>query len=344
MLSIILLSSLALTAAPAASAASPNSQTDRIYVLNNNMENRHCTYRWKWLLKSVKNKRVYYPDVITLQQVRNQEDLEVVKDLLQSRWGVEYDGEIAHDIPLTSKNRENFDLTDDCVEGAGSKGVQTNAVLWRVDRFERRGSKTTWDSDGTIKNKSTGAWSGCRNLAEDFPSQLRARNVAVALRDTVAKENLVVASVHWPKKQSSGDTYYDKFKAHPCVTENMREADEALDRLIDRNHFATKTTRIIAGDMNAKTSIDDWWKYATKTLKYTDPIAAVCGQTDGDDPTKCSGTGDGRNTKHRTTAKNRIDYILLKHGSSTGKATTIDQPGSGKLYSNHRAVWAPVKY
>lgn len=351
----MLLSGLTVVAAPGTLAASVNGDEARVFVLNNNIENRKCKFRWVRLLEAIDADKKNYPDILILQQVGGTTDLEAIKKKLKTRWGVSYEGELS--LPdAGNATMKCADKEKEKEKGTAHLRVQANAVLWNPNRFSKV-AKTTWHSDARVFEG--GAWSGCQNLAPAIPrvftklkasdakKQRRTTNVAVALADRRnAGKYVVAASVHWPREPKKGEVFWEKYQAHPCAKENMREANAALERLKDENSGLNdaNTLMIVGGDMNARTSVDGWWNYARSTLGYTDPIADRCGQTQGSDPKKCAGTGEGRNVKERTTAKLRIDYLLVKNGTPTKNAETVDQPKSGKLYSNHRAVWAPIRY
>lgn len=360
-LALVLLT-LGLTIAPTVTAAEAKQQPDGFYVVNNNIENRSCDYRWVTLLEILKKDYTQYPDVLTLQQVAGTSDLEIVKKKLENKWGITYDGVLSRSVAGSAD-----------MGCAKTKGAQSNAVLWRTDRFkpvDGANSVIRWHSDGQmLLDDKKDRWSGCTDLAvnEVFKNQKRARNVAVALKDLQRPNtHVVVASVHWPLEPKGafmkieGSITDRDYKAHPCAKENMQEAHDNLTALITTNNLAAKTTKVIGGDMNANTSIDGWWKRATQGLGYIDPIAQKkCSQTSPADYVRCSGdpkrSGAENNTRanrvnrnlaHRTTAVNRIDYVLIQHGTTTTESGTVPQPldPGQKLYSNHRAVLAAVIY
>jgi len=354
-LSLVLLSGLALASANGASGATVNPQTDRIFVLNNNIENRAvkalagdsnaCDFDFALLLRKSKS-LTYFPDIFTVQQVTNQADLNNLIAVLKESWGVDYAGAIATPNPDPST-----DLYPGENKGCKSqKHFQSNAVLWRSDRFTKLG-QTTWLSDAALTKK------GCANLADTYPEQARTKNIAVALTDRKAKRSVVAASIHWPLQPREGRRYYGKFDAHKCAQENMREADEAVEGLARKHAGGAKVTKIVAGDTNARTDKGDpdektaskrtWWGWAT-AQGYKDPIARVCGQTKAEDLDSCRA-----GKKHITTfnsatkkkGKNRIDFILIKDGDTTeAGALTIDQPEGTQPYSGHMAIRATVKY
>src|SRR5690606_4101124 len=103
---------------------------------------------------------------------------------------------------------------------------QTNAVLWRADRFDWLQNETwTWMSDARVGSESA----SCSNLAATgaIPAQIRTKNVAVPLWDKVAKKNVVVASIHWAREpkdtedpENEPEQFFGEFFAHGCAKEN----------------------------------------------------------------------------------------------------------------------------
>lgn len=351
---LILLAGVTSATAPTASGAGVNDDTTRFFVLNNNIENRRCdTYDFQYLLDEVKKSSVY-PDIMTLQQVAGQAELDAIKTQLQNTWGVAYEGEVS----FTESAKDS--VLPSCTK---TKSHQANAVLWRTARFElatpqdRGASTKRWNADGAINGGST-----CQNVPETIngvaTNSKRSINLGVALRDRKVNKVIVAASVHWPKHPDSDEALNGLLDARRCLKSNMKEADTNLKNLIgDVNANASKTPMVIGGDMNAKTSINSWWEYATKKdggLGYTDPIAVNCEAEKMPDYPACSGSSaagsdDNRallNSEHRTTQVNRIDYIFIKNASTTDKGSTIKQPTdkSRLLYSNHRAMRGTVKY
>lgn len=193
------------------------------------------------------------------------------------------------------------------------KRQQTNAVIYRTDLFTIEDS-TRWYSDAPDNwDAGTGA---CRNL-DDPPrgqSQDRVENVAVRLNDRVAHQDVTVASVHWPTNTWHGPL---------CADENIREANDAVDRL-------GGTMKIVAGDMNTSKGTQGWWNDAID-FGFRDPIAETCPSSGCPDSTSTNGD-------------RRIDFMLVKGGHGFSGARTITESMTGGKYSDHRALTAYVKY
>jgi hypothetical protein len=337
LLSVALLSVVSVGSATAASAPELNRQTDRIYVMNNNIENRSgCNGNYNNLLNQAKSAG-YYPDLFIVQQVRDQAGMnELIKDL-RSSWGVEYQGAIAVGSP-TSENGMYPEDSGPCLV---KKRFQTNAVLWRKDRFSQLGKSKTWHSDASINGGK------CANLATVDPKQARTINVGVALKDKVANRTVVAASIHWPTNDKDR-----KRDAHACARENFSEANTAVDNLADLYGSGPEAMRVIGGDMNAATSVDTdlkddrtWWDKAIDRAGYIDPIANLCGQKSGSDVGRDACKPHGTLETDKGIYQKRIDFILIEHGKTTkAGASTISEAAAGGKYSTHLAVRATAKY
>jgi hypothetical protein len=218
-------------------------------------------------------------------------------------------------------------MTDACSRGAGEGAQalqvtgtqqplvcgagQTNAVVYRSDRltFEQA---TTWRSDAPANpDKGTGP---CRNLTPTKTSQDRVHNIAVRLHDTIAREDVTIASIHWATGRWHGPD---------CAAENVKEANQAVDRL-------DGTLKIIGGDTNATTGAKNWWNKA-RDYRYRDPIAEKCG-------------GRVCSPADNTTTNHRIDFLLIKSGHRFTNTATVNETMTGGKSSDHRAVTSYVKY
>jgi hypothetical protein len=285
------------------SAVVVNTSADYLVVYNNNIENMAgCGGTdWNKLFKYVKAQSKS-PDIFTIQQISNQTQL----NALVTRMTNELPGTYGAVIAIKSPGSMGYD--DGC---AAKKDQQTNAVIFRTDRFTQE-DVTTWRSDAPDNwNKGTG---GCKNLDDTPTSQDRVQNVAVRLYDKVAKQRVTVASIHWPTNTWHGPL---------CAAENMKEANSAVDSL-------GGTLKIVAGDANTTKGTKGWWNDA-RDLGFRDPIAETCPSSGCPDSTSTSGT-------------HRIDYMLVKSGHGFGSARTINESSTGGKYSDHRALRANVYY
>lgn len=297
----------------AQAAGSVNTAPDHLVVYNDNIENMlptSCDVNFNALFNYIKA-QPKSPDVFTVQQISNQTQLNALLKRMTDELPGTYDGEIAIENPGVI----NVSYNDDrCLR---LKRQQTNAVIYRTDRFTLE-DRTDWRSDAPDNWKAgTG---GCKNL-DDPPagqSQDRVQNVAVRLHDRIADQDVTVASVHWPTS---------RWNSQLCTAENMKEANDAVDRL-------GGTLKIVSGDMNAKKGVQGWWSDALD-LGFRDPIFETCPSSGCPDSTSSNG--------HQ-----RIDYMLVKsgHGFSGAKTITEAMAGlsGGQKYSDHRALTASVKY
>lgn len=292
-----------------AQAGVVNSSPDHLVVWNDNIENMvptTCGLDFNALFTYIKA-QPKSPDVFTVQQISNITQLNALTKRMTDELPGTYRGAIAIEQPGVI----NVSYTGECTR---PKRQQTNAVIYRTDRFTLEAT-TRWRSDAP-DNWSAGT-GGCKNL-DDPPagqSQDRVENVAVRLHDRVADQDVTVASVHWPT---------DRWNSHKCTAENIREADDAVDRL-------GGTLKIVAGDMNATKGVGGWWNDAID-LGFRDPIAETCPAGGCPDSTSTNG--------HQ-----RIDFMLVKSGHGfSGARTVTEAMTGGRKYSDHRAVTAYVKY
>ncbi|CAM3566647.1 hypothetical protein [Stackebrandtia soli] len=284
-------------------SADVNTSPSQLVVYNNNIENmvpQSCYgTNWNLLVTYIKN-QPKSPDIFTVQQISNITQLNALTKRLSDELPGTYAGKIAIENP------GSMGYTSTCGK---LKNQQTNAVIYRSDRFTYEAA-TRWRSDAP-ENK-TGP---CRNLEPTKTSQDRVHNIAVRLHDNIAKKDVSVASIHWATNTWNGPD---------CADENMKEADDAFDRL-------GGSLKILGGDTNATTGKKDWWRDA-RGYGFRDPIAEKCGG------------GPSCPDEHNTTTNSRIDFLLVKQGHGFSNVATITQTMAGGKYSEHRAVTAYVKY
>lgn len=284
-----------------------NSSPDHLVVYNDNLENllpAACGNDFTKLFDHIKGQR-RSPDIFVVQQISNTGQLNALIKRMNELPGT-YAGVIAIDQPGVI----NVDYTGRCSK---PKRQQTNAVIYRTDRFTYEAA-TRWRSDAPDNwAKGTG---GCKNL-DDPPrgqSQDRVENVAVRLHDRVARQDVTVASIHWPTSTWHGPD---------CADENIEEANDAVDRL-------GGTLKIVAGDANTTKGSRGWWNDAID-LGFRDPIAETCPSGGCPDSTSTFGT-------------RRIDFLLVKGGHGFTGSKTITESMTGGKYSDHRALTANVRY
>ncbi|MEH1099535.1 hypothetical protein [Micromonospora sp. CPCC 205561] len=302
---VLTTAAVGLTGATAAQAA-VNTSPSHLVVYNNNIENwlpASCAegFIWDRLITYLKG-RPLSPDIFTVQQVSNQTQL----NALTRRLSDELPGTYAGQIAIASPGSMGY--TSTCGK---MKNQQTNAVVYRSDRFTYEAA-TRWRSDAP-ENYDAGT-GGCQNLEPTRSSQDRVHNIAVRLHDNVANQDVSVASIHWPT---------NTWHAPKCADENMREADEALDRL-------GGDLKIFGGDANAEPDDAGWWNDA-KSYGFRDPIAEKCGSRN------CSSAYDTLNSR-------RIDFLLVKSGNGFSNVATVTPSMAGGEYSDHLAVTAYVNY
>ena len=223
---------------------------DHLVVYNNNIENmlpKDCYGDDFELLISYITEQPESPDIFTVQQISNTEQLNAFTKRLSDELPGEYAGEIAIGDP------GSMGYTSRCGK---LKNQQTNAVIYRSDRLALQ-DDTRWRSDAPDDGGP------CRNLKPTKTSQDRVHNIAVRLKDTVAGKTVSVASIHWPTGTWDGPD---------CAAENMAETRDAFQRL-------GGDLQIFGGDANTKHGTKGWWEDAVD-YGFTDPIAELCGGPD----------------------------------------------------------------
>lgn len=299
------LAAATLTGTQAAQAA-VNPSPDHLVVWDNNIENmlpESCAdgYLFDRLIAYIK-KQAESPDIFAVQQISNAEQLTAFTTRLSNELPGTYGGKIAIAQP------GSMGYTSTCGK---MKNQQTNAVIYRTDRLTYQ-QITTWRSDAPEDyDAGTG---GCQNLTPTRSSQDRVENVAVRLHDTVANQDVSVASIHWPTGTWHGPD---------CAAENMKEAHEAMGRL-------GGDLQIVTGDANTTTGTMNWWQNAMD-LGYRDPMAEKCG-------------GRVCSPDYNTTENHRIDFMLVRSGHGFSNVATVTDAMAGGPYSDHRALTAYVKY
>lgn len=288
-----------------AAQADVNNSPDHLVVYDNNIENMvpaSCYGEDFDLFLTHLEEQPESPDIFTVQQISNAAQL----DTLTARLSDELPGTYAGRIAIADPGSMGY--TSPCGK---LKNQQTNAVIYRSDRLTFQ-QATTWRSDAPADpEEGTGS---CRNLTPTESSQDRVENIAIRLHDTLAGEDVSVASIHWPTGTWHGPD---------CAAENMKEANEAFDRL-------GGTLKILGGDTNATTGSENWWENA-RGYGFRDPIAEKCG-------------GRVCPPEYNTTTNHRIDFVLAKSGNGFSNVATVTEEMTGGRYSGHRAVTAHVNY
>ena len=286
-------------------AGAVNTSPDYLVVYDNNIENMlpvSCNGGdWNRLFDYIEAQS-QSPDIFTTQQISNSTQMNALTTRMTSELAGTYAGVIA------ISNPGSMGYTSTCGK---LKNQQTNAVIYRTDRFTYE-AVVRWRSDAPDNwDQGTG---GCRNLDDTPTSQDRVENVAIRLHDQVAGEDVSVASIHWPTS-----TWYGP----DCADENMREASAAVDNL-------GGTLKIVAGDANTTKGTQGWWNDAIAD-GFRDPIAETCPSSGCPDSTSTLGS-------------HRIDFMLVKSGHGFSGAQTISESATGGTYSDHRALRANVYY
>ncbi|HEX6682287.1 MAG TPA: hypothetical protein VF062_05805 [Candidatus Limnocylindrales bacterium] len=318
--------------APASANAQVNNDPNFVQVYVNNIENlenpgeNDCPGDWEDLIFYMKS--VETPDLFLVQQLAGPGQLNTLLDKMNNRLPGEYRGVLA--VP---------DPEDQGTRCPGEKERQTNAIIWRVGRFNFvEGSKITWQSFAKNGNPECG-----------LNNQDRSINVAAQLWDRIAERWVSVASIHWPTGNAGGPA---------CASQNAARTVEKVESIRGGLH-------IWGGDANVVSNADGEWRAWFEATNgqlggrhnYKDVAYADCAKRND-----TIGIRECLRDSHWTLGgDNRIDFLFAKRGDGTmppiGAAHTVtfDEADAaadriegsdhrGLHYSDHRAIRARVHY
>jgi len=249
------------------------------------------------------------PHVFTVQQLSGRPQANAYVDALQQATGQPYAAILADETPRA--------YTSGC---PGLKDLQTNAILFRTDRFAL--------VDGSVVQfqPKRSATDSCGD--GDKSTLSRTLAVGAKLRDLKGSNTVGVVSMHFPRDDNG------------CMKVN---ADDALDRL----EKIGGNLRIIAGDANTRDRVGggDWAPWYQRVLGrgYADPIHAAC---NGDK--SCVANNWSFESDEGT--QSRIDFVFAQRASGQApgiqNAATITYADVRKVagthptlpYSDHRAI------
>jgi hypothetical protein len=307
------------------------------------------------------------PDLFLVQQVSSQDQLDAIAAHMNEYFGKPDDPSTPRDEGVYAGRIADGD--PGYTAGAScdpAKDHQTNAVIYREDRFDVVSSMTWFPS--------TAGSTGCRPQLTE-----RTETLALKLRDTLSGRNVTVASVHWPLDGS-----------YVCALESWNSATRKLTNLA-AGSARPDDLLVIGGDFNhndfrvgphGHVSPREWFTAALArgpghhvTGYWKDVIASSC-TADGTPRKKCSVnnyTASCELTDEQECADNdgvddgmRFDFLFVKHRDRSDVAvaeeSTItwreaeaagetwvsqgNQPANASQeatrYSNHRAVRAKV--
>lgn len=318
-----------------------NNNPDFVQVYVNNVENRPkatwsaCRGDHKDLIYYMKS-REYSPDLFIVQQVANAGQLANLTDFMTEKLDGVYTGIIAIANP-------RVDIPNKC---GGHKKTQTNAVIYRIGRFDDMGVKHIWQSHADRDdNKTCGP--------DELNDQDRTRNLAVRLWDEWASRPVTVASIHWPSYARRG---------WPCAEQNVEDMEGQLTQYLGSN------SRIVGGDFNIAHGEggQGWYEQMNRdlggTYGYEDAIYNDCQERSG--PVEGC-LSDNWTFNPDNNPPRRIDFLFARgpawpsptDTTSFGAEATVtfhdagvaddrwthgDDPGLD--YSEHRAIIARVTY
>lgn len=306
-----------------------NDDPDFVYVYVNNVENLEtpgdgCAGDWKDLIWEMKSD-VASPDLFLVQQISGRDQLDhLIAFMTENLHGV-YAGVIAEADPEPQKSP--------C---GAQKKFQTNAIIYRVGRFEPVGPKEVWQAQAFRDG-------ACRRN-----TQARTKAVMQKFRDKISGKLVTAASMHWATAQGTG--------ADPaCARANMIELDGKL-----RSDGFRAALTIWGGDTNEPdrnaTGFRPWYELANGDRGggsgYRDVIYHMC--ANGDRPLRAC-----LDDNWTVGSANRIDYLFARARDelpAQGRAHTVtfDEADAAAAhvaggdaaanYSDHRAVRARIAY
>ncbi|MDI3420649.1 hypothetical protein [Streptomyces luteolus] len=333
--------------AQVAAEARPNTDPGFLQVYDANVENlptsdeqppAECAGDWHDLMYYMRTRELK-PDLYLVQQLNNRAQLDLLLQRMEEHFGEKFAGVLAENDPEPTTG-------GDC---NAFKKRQTNAVIWRTDRFSLVKSQSP-DNRWQAQNHVDGA---CVN--NDQP---RTKGVKALLRDRVSGRTVTAASFHWPTMAHGGEE---------CADENAVELSNELteDGYDSHPQYGATDLYIAGGDTNAHdregTGWREWYAMANgdlagSTLGFRDAVYADCETTA--DPAACR--------KDRwtllTRSHRRVDYLLARgpgdtlprttdavvptfdEGDLADEALSDDGDNRDLDYSDHRAVGARVHY
>ncbi|SCL31361.1 hypothetical protein GA0074692_3098 [Micromonospora pallida] len=319
---------------PALAWAQVNNDPGFIQVYVNNIENLEevdapkCPGDWQDLIYYMKTYETS-PDLFIVQQLAGPGELNTLIDRMNTLVVGEFDGILA--VPDPEQ------MQSPC---GAEKDHQTNAIIWRVGRFDLvSGSMITWQS---LAENSSGV---CAANHQD-----RTINMAARLYDKIAGKYVSVGNIHWPTGNNDGPA---------CAPENAAKTVEKVESIPGALH-------VWGGDANVSDQTTaDWrgWYTATNGQlggrhNYRDAAYDDCSErvSGGAAMRQCL-----RDTHWTVGGDNRIDFLFARRGDGSmpmtgaehtvtfteGNQADIAVTGSDRQdrsYSDHRAIRARIHY
>jgi hypothetical protein len=269
------------------------------------------------------------PDVFLVQQLSGQDQLVELLGLLGTTLGRAYDGRVAEASPVPFQSPCGV-----------QKERQTNAVVFARDRLALAEEPVVRPSYKNVDGACV------------LDGLSRTRTIAALLVDQRTGATLSATSLHWSTRNGPG--------ADPaCATANARELDQIL-----RVHHGGAALFLAGGDTNepdlvthtAASALNPW--YALQNVDVGGALGWI-------DPVwrRCADSGALRacvldQWTFRGASDRRIDFVFVRGGGAPAvldaHTITFDEAGDADRartgsdstlgYSDHRAVWARVRY
>jgi hypothetical protein len=317
-----------------------NQRPDRLVVYNVNIEN--MLFDWKDLVHDMARDELR-PDLFTVQQVTDKDEMERLAGFMSRRLGVSYTGVVARANPPDQRFQNQIT----------PRPTVTTGIVFRTARFDVE-SKSTWMPWGK-------GFAEQPKTCDERSPHSGYETLRLKLFDKVAKKNVVAVSLrHW--------TW------HSCNTKNLIEIDDGFEKGANAHPGlgAASALHIVAGDFNEPAFEKDgsykcWYLQMNRSvpqsmcandrsLGFTEPAYEAC---DGDRGCTNRLTGiDFIFVRRSDGAKAKTDHFNViefdeAHRSSV-RSTGGDGPSNirsrdgyndqGPNYSQHKAMRAFVYY
>lgn len=301
-----------------------------LLVYSNNIENLPepgdpCPGDWRDFYQYMKLKN-HVPDLLVFQQVSNRTQLDFIVDQLRKTTGKTYDGVIGEANPTA--------FSSPC---KAPKRLQTNAIIYRKDRFETRGAKVVY--------KSYANYSGSCVRANNS----RNRTLIQKLRHKATGAVIAVAAIRWPTAQGGGSD-------PACAVANVRETNERLEKLAPNADLYVIAGDANESDLNSSGGFRRWFDLVNGdrggNLSYRDAIYQFCRKRDA--LKKCldnnwtGGAGKRIDFTFYRAANKKLPRVLASHTVTYDEADAADRKLSGSdhpaNYSQHRAIVSRVRF
>ncbi len=317
-----------------------NKDPNRLVVYNLNIEN--MLFDWKDLVHDMARDELR-PDLFTVQQVTDADEVRRLAGFMSQRLGADYTGVVAQAHPTDQRFQNQIT----------PRPTVTTGIVFRTARFDVE-TRTTWMPWGR-------GFAEQPKTCDERSNHSGYETLRLKLNDKLAQKSVAVVSLrHW--------TW------HSCNTKNVAELDDGFDRGANEHPGlgGGSALHIVAGDFNESAFEGDgsykcWYRQLNRSVPqaacandrnfgFTEPAYEHC---DGDRACTNRLTGiDFLFVRRGDGAKTKTDHFNVvefdeAHRSSVA-TTGGDGPSNirsrdgyndqGESYSQHKAMRAWVYY